>query len=154
MHRARGDMADEQVRQAHFPAGLAPKHQTKVCPEERNSRKLAVPEAVPLGLFAREIAVRVGVQVEAREREDNVVDFVLHANHRLRECVEGHDAFVVGRPEVVEELGGDGEEGDVLDVGVVFGVVRHDWALVFARGCMMSQAHDGEYCGSVVSGSP
>ena len=32
--------------------------------------------------------------------------------------VEFHDAFVVGRPEGAEEGGGDGEEGDVFNVGV------------------------------------
>jgi len=39
--------------------------------------------------------------------------------------VEGHDAFVVGGPEGGEEDGGDGEEGEMLDVGVVGWVVRY-----------------------------
>lgn len=45
------------------------------------------------------------------------------------EAVEDEGAFVVRGPEGFEEDGGDGEEGDVFDVGVVGGVVRYDWGV-------------------------
>lgn len=52
---------------------------------------------------------------EARKDQDGLV-----RKDRLRKVVERHDPFIVRASEIVEKLGGNGEDGEVLDVGVVF----------------------------------
>jgi len=52
---------------------------------------------------------------------------VLDRDEESGEAVEQEGAFVVRGPEVVEEDRGDGEEGEMFDVGVVRGVVCYDW---------------------------
>lgn len=62
--------------------------------------------------------VREPVEVETRQGHDDVEKPVLEGDEVAGGKVEGEFAFVVGGPEGVEECRGDGEEGDVLDVGV------------------------------------
>ena len=51
---------------------------------------------------------------------------MLVADGEFGEEVVGHGTVVVGAAEGVEEAVGDGEEGHVFDVGVVFGGVGDD----------------------------
>lgn len=43
---------------------------------------------------------------------------MLHAKEEFACAIEVHNAFVVGAVDGGEELWGDGEEGEVFDVGV------------------------------------
>lgn len=123
MDRTSGNMADKQEAQAHLPTSLSPEHTAKVQPVPRDAGHFEFPEPVSLRLRPSEVSVRIGVQVEAREREDDVVHPVLNGDHEFGEGVESHDPLVIGRPETGEELFRDGKEGYVLDIGVVFRVI-------------------------------
>lgn len=65
------------------------------------------------------------VEVEAAEGQDGVVEICLVADGELGEEVVFHYSVVVGRSKRGEETVGDGEEGHVLDVWVVFGGIGH-----------------------------
>ena len=85
----------------------------------------------PRGTFPRaetqeEIFPGEAVEVEAAEGEDGVIKILLIWDHELREPVIGHDALVVRGAQGGEKARGDGEEGHVFDVGVVFGGVGDD----------------------------
>lgn len=75
--------------------------------------------------------VRETVQIEPGEGHDDVEETVLDGDEVPGGEVEGHFAFVVGGPEGVEEGGCDGEEGEVLDVGVAVGLGQ--WSVVLAE---------------------
>jgi hypothetical protein len=51
---------------------------------------------------------------------------VLDGNHEFGECVKSHDSFVVGRPQTSEEMFRDGKEGDMLNIGIVLGVISDE----------------------------
>lgn len=121
-------MTDEQVRENVRPGAAALEDGAEPRKEETEAEDLRPPppaaaaEALGLEGGLGEVAVAVGVEVEAGEGEDDVEQLVLHGDEDLGEGVEGHLTLVIGRPEGVEEDGGDGEEGEVLNVGVA--VVR------------------------------
>jgi hypothetical protein len=114
-------------------------------PEDAEAGHLGEPPAVAAvcGTLGQE-AVRVGVEIEASERHDDVVERVLVLEEEARRRVEEEGAAVVRAPEAVrprrrrllaDSLGGrggdeegrvDGEEGHVLDVRVVLRVVRDE----------------------------
>lgn len=87
------------------------------------------------------------IEVEAREGHDDVEEPVLDGNEVARGEVEGEFAFVVGGPEGVEEGGGDGEEGEVLDVGVTVDMGER-LASVVGTNCVHSE--DGEMASVVL----
>ena len=124
VYRAGGDVADEQVDERVLPRPTALEHGAEPGVEEAEPGDLGPPppaaSSVLLGLERGlgEIAVRVGVEVEAGEGEDDVEELVLEGNEELASGVEGQLALVVRGPEGLQEDGGDGEEGEVLDVGV------------------------------------
>jgi hypothetical protein len=51
---------------------------------------------------------------------------VLDGDHEFGECVKSHDTFVVRGPQASEEMFRDGKEGNVLDIGIVFWVIRYE----------------------------
>ena len=63
------------------------------------------------------------VEVEASDAHDGVVGVGLVRDGESGELVEEVGEVVVRGVEVAEEGGGGGEEGDILDVGVVLWVV-------------------------------
>lgn len=85
------------------------------------------------------------IEVEAREGHDDVEESVLDGDEVACGEVEGQFAFVVGGPEGVEECGGDGEEGEVLDVGVTVDMGER-LASVVATNCV-----HGEVTGETAS---
>lgn len=66
------------------------------------------------------------VEIEAAEGHDGVIEVVLVADGEFGKGVVCHDAIVIGAAEGGQEAVGDGEEGHVLDVGVMFGRVGDD----------------------------
>lgn len=61
------------------------------------------------------------VEVEAGDAHDRVVGVFLVGNENVGGGIPGEDeAVVVGGDDGFEEFRGGGEEGNVLDVGVVF----------------------------------
>lgn len=88
--------------------------------------------AVPPGwAFAGPLALDeedpgLGIEVEAAEHEDGVVEVGLVGDETAGCACVGHEALVVAGEEVSEEAVVDGEEGEVLVVWVVFGGVRYD----------------------------
>ena len=127
MYGARSDVADEQVGEGVLPRTTALQYGAEPGVEEAERKDLGPPppaaSAVLLGLERGlgEIAVRVGIEVEAGEGEDDVEELVLEGNEKLASGVEGQLALVVRGPQRVEENGRDREEGEVLDVGVAVG---------------------------------
>ena len=127
MYRARRNVADHQVRERAGPGAAAAKESGEPGEEEAKCDELGPPPpattAIALGLKGglEEVAVRIGVEVEAGEGQDNVKELVLERDEELAEGVEGHLALVVRGPQRVEENGRDREEGEVLDVGVAVG---------------------------------
>jgi hypothetical protein len=153
MHRAGDDMTNEQVSDPHLPPVQTLQEHPEPGPEEYQSRELEREPLVPRHL-EREITVRVGVQVESSKGEDDVVDLVpadarrraksgivktrnyglsipdcyaLNLDHHVAKPIERHDPLVIRRPEVAEKLGRDGEKGNMLDVWIMFRVVRDDY---------------------------
>ena len=124
MHRARSDVAHEEVDEPILPRTAALEDGAEPDEEEAEAEDLgppppaAAPEPAGLERGLGEVAVRVRVEVEAGEGEDDVEELVLHRDEELAERVERHFALVVRGPERLEEDGGDGEEGEMLDVGV------------------------------------
>ena len=78
------------------------------------------------GLAKEQIFPGQAVEVEAAERQDRIVQPVLLRNGPPRHRVKGHDAVVVRGMQGVEKACGNGEEGDVLDIRVMFGRIGHD----------------------------
>ena len=66
-----------------------------------------------------EVDPREEVEVEARDAHDGVVGEALVGDQGVGDLVPVEGEVVVGRAERLEEGGAGGEEGDVLDVGVV-----------------------------------
>lgn len=99
-------------------------------PEEGLAGELevAVPPCGALlgGLAEEEVFPGEAVEIEAAEGEEGVVEVFLPGDGEAGEGVVGHDAIVVGGAEGGEEAAGDGEEGHVFDVGVVFRGVGDD----------------------------
>lgn len=69
-------MADQKVRDAHLPAGETAEHRTEVKPVEGDPSELKAPEGVVPGLGSKQVRVRIGIQVEASEGEDDVVQLM------------------------------------------------------------------------------
>lgn len=124
MQGAGDGVTDEEVRERGLPGAAAVQDSPEPRPEEDDAGDLHAPRppaasrALGVKGLLVEVGVRVGVEVEAGKGHDEVEDLVLHAEGELGDHVKLHGAFVVGGPEGVEECGGDGEEGHVLDVGV------------------------------------
>ena len=60
------------------------------------------------------------IEVEAGEKHYGVVGVFLDGDHECRGLVPGDSPVVVGRPEGGEEGWGCGEDGEILDVWIVF----------------------------------
>lgn len=124
VYRARGDVTDEQVHEPFAPRAAAPEDGAEPEEEEAEAEDLGPPPPAPtagapgLERGLREVAPRVRVEVEAREREHDVEELVLHRDEEAAERVERHLALVVRGPERLQEDGRDREEGQVLDVRV------------------------------------
>lgn len=71
------------------------------------------------GARGDQVQPREEVEVEARNAHDGVVGVLLEPNGNLTGTVPGEVEVVVGGAEGLEEHGGVGEEGDVLDIWVV-----------------------------------
>jgi len=61
----------------------------------------------------------LGVEVEASESHDGEVEIVLNGQQHALPLAEGEDLVVIVAGERTEEIGVDGEEGQVLNVGIV-----------------------------------
>lgn len=73
------------------------------------------------GAGVEEVQPGEEVEVEAGDAHDGVVSVFLVGDEEVGGLVPGEDeAVVVAGDNGCEEFGGGGEEGDVLDVGVVF----------------------------------
>lgn len=75
MYRRSDDVAHEQVGYPHSSGREGSEHGEEVCPEEDDAGDFKVEETVPF-CFEEEEGVRVGVEVEAGEGEDDKVEFV------------------------------------------------------------------------------
>ena len=101
MYGAGSNVADEEVGEAALPGAAALEDGAEPRGEEPEAGDFGPPPpaaaAVLLGLECGlgEVAVRVGVEVEAGEGEDDVEELVLHGDEELAEGVEGHFTFVV-----------------------------------------------------------
>lgn len=66
--------------------------------------------------------------VRTRNQGLSVPDcYALNLDHHVTKPIERHDPFVIRRPEVAEKVGRNGEKRNMLDVRVVFRVVRDDY---------------------------
>jgi hypothetical protein len=74
--RTADHVADQQVREAHLPTGKSAEHRPEVRPVESDPGKLKAPEGVVPGLGSKQVRVRVGIQVEASQGEDDVVQLM------------------------------------------------------------------------------
>lgn len=61
---------------------------------------------------------------QRRARKDEQ-EHTLKSDHGSTEAIESHDSFVVCRPETGEKLCRNGEKGNVLDIRIVFGMIRY-----------------------------
>lgn len=122
-------MRNEDIPQPNLPAPT-PYHRPPIPPPiNAHAHHLKPPSPAPLTpqhAPPPKEAIRVGIEVEAREGHDEVVEAVLEGEEEFGEGVEAEGAVVVGGVEGGEEGGGYGEEGDVLDVWVVGWVVWDD----------------------------
>ena len=66
------------------------------------------------------------VEIEAAEEEDDVVEVGLVGDEDLGDFVISQESFVVGGEDVAKEAVVDGQEGEVLIVGIMFGRVSYD----------------------------
>ena len=114
--RARDAAVDDAVAEPGPEEGLAGDLEPAVPPRRASLR--ALPE--------KEVRPAEAVEVEATEGEDGVVEVLLVADDEAGKEVVVHDALIVGGTEGGEEAVGDGEEGHVLDVGVVLWGVGYD----------------------------
>ena len=73
---------------------------------------------------AQKILQRQPVQVEASEQHNRVVRVMLNAHQDLSRCIVFHDPLVVCRSEALQEAVSDSEYRDVLDIWIVFWVIR------------------------------
>lgn len=126
------DVRDEHERDAQGPGGEG-------APEEAVAEEGPVAEhecdlgrarpgggAEVCGAGRQQVQPGEEVEVEAGDGHDGVVGVGLVADGEVGEGVPDVGEVVVGGVEGLEEGGGGGEEGDVLDVGVVFGVVGYE----------------------------
>ena len=121
-------MRDQHERDAHRPVGQgAPQQEiAKDVPVAAHEEDLdgADPPGLAVaegrGLGGEDVQPREEVQVEARDAHDGVVGVLLEGDEEVGDGVPGEGEVVVGGVDAAEEGGGGGEEGDVLDVGVVF----------------------------------
>lgn len=72
------------------------------------------------GLGREEVQPREEVEVEARHAHDGVVRVLLEGDEEVGGGVPDEGEVVVGGEDAAEKGGRGGEEGDVLDIGVVF----------------------------------
>ena len=85
------------------------------------------PRGAVAGRFVgEEVRPREDVEVEAAEEEKGVVEVILVFDGYASEGVEVHDSIIVSGFQGVEELMRDSEEGEMFDVWIMFGGVRHD----------------------------
>lgn len=124
MKRTRRHITDEEVSQCGWPGATAFEDRAVPAVEHSKAEYLAPPPPTSalrtwgLESVLRQEAVRQSVQVEPREAHDDVEELVLDRDEYLSERVELHDALVVRGPQRRQEDGGNGEEGEMLDVGV------------------------------------
>lgn len=62
----------------------------------------------------------------------------LQADHCPAKRVKRHDAFVIRRPQAAEKVLCNGKEWDMLNIGIVFGMIRDNcvskrWGVFNAR---------------------
>lgn len=146
VQRTRSDVANEQEAHSSCPIRTARQQCAKVRPEAQHTSDFGDPPPIHASALLDEAlgqeAVRVGIQVEPAEAHYDVVQGVLVAQEEARRRVKHERAAVVAAPESVvlqlcrlltcscrggrvvhEKLGTDGEEGHVLNVGVVLWVI-------------------------------
>lgn len=89
VHRARANMANEQIYQPLLPpTETAQYDHSKPRPKGSDSRDLKPPEAAAPARLLGEIGITVDVEIEAGKSEDDVVGPVLVGDHELGEGVE------------------------------------------------------------------
>lgn len=66
------------------------------------------------------------IEVEARERHDDVVQSVLDREEDFGGSVKFHYPVVVGRVEGIQKGGANCEERNVLDIGIVSWMIRNN----------------------------
>jgi hypothetical protein len=106
-----GDVADKQVRKTGLPGATPGEDAAEPAPEEDDARDLEAPRpatascALGVKRLAHDKGVRVGVEVEAREEEDDVEEAVLKLHEEMSKAVPVKGALVVGGPYRVKENG-------------------------------------------------
>ena len=132
VHGRRDHVADHDEGEARPSGrnGFVDREVAEPVPEKElaGDLEVAVPPRRPLSrsLAQEDVLPAQDVEVEAAEGEERVVQPVLVLENEFRESVVRHDAVVVCASQAGEEAVRDGEEGHVLDVGVVLGAVRDD----------------------------
>lgn len=93
-------------------------------PEEGESAQLYVRvppcRTLPGSLAEQDELEREAVKVEAPKHEEDVEGVVLNRDQDLCHSIVLEDAFVVGRAQGTKQTVGDGHEGQVLDIRVMF----------------------------------
>ncbi|RUP47562.1 hypothetical protein BC936DRAFT_145585 [Jimgerdemannia flammicorona] len=117
-------VGDQDKGEASLPVGEEGNEEWIPGEEECHAGELNV-AVLGLRMEVEKLETEV-VEVEAGEEHDDVVGDVLDADEALGGGVEVHDALEVARVDIVEEAGGEREEGQVLDVRVILHVVGHD----------------------------
>ena len=138
VQRHRDHVGDEDEGDAERPRrDAAPQHavaeQHPVATHARDLDGAGPGRGAEVGAAAREqVAPGEHVQVEARDGHDGVVGVRLVGDDDGGEGVEEVGEVVVRGVHVAQQGGAGGEEGDVLDVRVVFRVVRDEVVHVVA----------------------
>ena len=105
MQRTRNDIADQKETENILPRAAASEDRAEPGEEKPEACNLgppppaAAPEFLGLEGSLGEVAVRVDVQIEAGEREDDVEELMLHRDEEFASEVEGHLPLVVRGPE-------------------------------------------------------
>ncbi|RUS14935.1 hypothetical protein BC937DRAFT_93142 [Endogone sp. FLAS-F59071] len=98
--------------------------------EKDHAGELEVP-ILGHGIVVEELEAEI-VQIEAGEEHDDVIGQVLDPDEAFGGKVERHGSLKVGRVDVVKKASRKGEEGQVLNVGVILHVVRNNVMNVMA----------------------
>lgn len=103
---------------------------TKPIPEEDLPSNLepAVPSSssLPRAFSEDKVLPREAVKIESSKAQDGIIKVVLNGHNDLSKGIVRQNSLVVGGKQVSEKTMADGKERQMLDIGIVLGVVGNN----------------------------
>mmetsp|Transcript_19226 Transcript_19226/g.57953 ORF Transcript_19226/g.57953 Transcript_19226/m.57953 type:complete len:296 (-) Transcript_19226:494-1381(-) len=127
VQQRRDGVRDKDPADRLCPSRHGERHRSNPCRVDDERGGLYPPVVHFASRGGKEQRPRLHIEVEPGEHHDRVEEEVLVGNEESLDRAEVEDLVVVrGQVRVVKDLGGDGKNGQVLDIGVVFNRIAHD----------------------------